>query len=345
ADFAQALRAAPEAKHAASESFSLNLDDFGGDATMVAPRRAAEPAAAPPPQTPVVKKTPSMALLGGGAVALLVVLGGGGYFLFSGGHKQAAPQTTAQTPPAQPAPAQPQPAAPPPMTAAQREAAFTATLSALPCTLLNASGQGSTAVLTGIAGAGAPQAALTAAVSALPNPGSVENQIQTVDGPYCAALDAIRPYHPLFAPSGTALGLALAGGKTVLHDGELITIDQTMPNFSGYLETDYFSSDGTVLHLYPTPTDAARKFPAGGAKTLGDPAHGGASWQVSAPYGTDMILTIASSAPLFTTARPQDENASDYLPALRMALQNAASNGAQISVAAIPVVTLPKTGG
>ena len=131
----------------------------------------------------------------------------------------------------------------------------------------------------------------------------------------------------------------------MLHDGDLITIDQTMPNFSGYLETDYFSSDGTVVHLYPTSTDAARQFSAGAAKVLGDPAHGGASWQVSAPYGTDMIISIASSTPLFSKLRAQGENASDYLPALRMALQNAASNGAQISVAAIPVVTLPKSGG
>jgi hypothetical protein len=55
-----------------------------------------------------------------------------------------------------------------------------------------------------------------------------------------------------------------------------------------------------------------------------------------------MIIAIASTTPLFATARPQDENASDYLPALRAALQNAASSGAKLSVAALPVVTEPK---
>ncbi|MBU6424700.1 MAG: serine/threonine protein kinase [Rhodospirillales bacterium] len=349
-DFAQALRDAAEAKTTPAESFSLSLDDFSGDATMVAPRKAT-PAAPPPPApaptpTPAAKKGPSPMLLGSGAIVLLAVLGGGGYMLF-GGHKQAAPQTAATTtPPAQPVQPQPatQPAAPPPMTAAQREATFTSTLGALPCTLLNATDQGSAPVLTGLAGAGAPQAALTAAVNSLPSSGTIQNQIQTIDGPYCAALDAIRPYHPLFMGAGNALRLALAGGKTVLRDGDLLTVDQTMPGFNGYLETDYFSNDGTVLHLYPTTTDAAQEFPAGSTKVLGDPVHGGANWQISAPYGTDMIITIASSVPLFTKLRPQDENASDYLPALRAALQNAASAGAQISVAAIPVVTLPKSG-
>ncbi len=343
-DFALALREAYEAKPAPAENFSMGLEDFAdGEATMVAPRRpvAAAPVAPPPPApapaaAPASKKGLSPALLGGGAIVLLAVLGGGGYALF-GGHKAPAPQAASTTP----APAQP---APPPMTPAQREAAFTSTLSTLPCTLLSANDQGAAPVLTGIAGAGAPQAALTAAIQSLPNAGTVQNQIQTIDGPYCAALDSVRPYHPLFATPGSTLGLALAGGKTVLHDGDLITIAQTMPGFSGYLETDYFSNDGTVLHLYPTTTDAAQKFSAGGSKTLGDPAHGGASWQVSAPYGTDMIITIASSVRLFPKLRPQDENASDYLPALRQALQNAASSGATISVAALPVVTLPKGG-
>ena len=339
-DFAKALRDAAEAKTVHAESFSLSLDDFGSDATMVAPRKAASPSSAPAPiptPTPAAKKGPSPMLLGSGAIVLLAVLGGGGYMLF-GGHKQAAPQTAATTT-RQPQPAT-QPAAPPPMTAAQREAAFTSTLGSLPCTLLNANGS----TLTGVAGAGAPQAALTAAINSLPNSSTIQNRIQTIDGPYCAALDAIRPYHPLFMGTGGALGLVLAGGKTVLRDGDLLTVDQTMPGFSGYLETDYFSNDGTVLHLYPTSTDAAQQFPAGSSKVLGDPAHGGASWQISAPYGTDMIISIASSVPLFTKLRPQDENASDYLPALRTALQNAASGGAQISVAVIPVVTLPKSG-
>ncbi len=347
ADFAQALREVTDAKPATAESFGLSIDDFGGgDATMVAPRRpipAASPAPAPIPAAaaPANKRLNPM-LIGGGAIILLILMGSGGYFLI-GGHKQTAVMdprpavpVRAQVPTSQ--------SRPPPPTPAERQTAFTATLGALPCTLLNANDKGAGPVLTGIAGAGEPQAALTAAIKSLPDTAAVRDHIQTIDGPYCAVLDSVRPYHPLFTTTGSVLGLALAGGKTVLHDGELITIDQTMPDFSGYLETDYFSSDGTVLHLYPTLTDAPKKFAAGAAKVLGDPAHGGASWQVSAPFGTDMIISIASSVPLFTTPRPQEETASNYLTALRQALQNAASNGAKISVAAVPVVTLPKTG-
>ncbi len=348
-DFARALREAFEAKPAAeAEGFGLSAEDFSdGEATMVAPSRpapgrpvveqVAAPARVSPPQAAAPKKGGNLALIGGGAAVAVALLGGGAYFLLSG-HHASTPVQNAGAPPVS-APAKP---ATPPMTPAQREAAFTSILGSLPCTLLSGNDSGAAPEISGLAGAGAPQLALNAAVQSLPDAAGLTNNTQTIDGPYCNALNAIRPYHPLYADAGEMLGLNLAGGKTTLRDGDLITVVQKMPGYAGYLETDYFSSDGSVLHLYPTPTDAQTMLAAGATKTLGDPSHGGASWQVSAPYGTDMIIAIASSVPLFTTLRPQDENASDYLPALRAALQNAVSSGAKVAVAALPVVTIPK---
>jgi eukaryotic-like serine/threonine-protein kinase len=330
---------------AASEGFGLGAMDYGdGEATMVATNRPAPappvPKPAPPPPPEPVKKSPPFALIGGGVAAVLVVLGGAGYFLF-GSHAAPKPTQTATITQPQMQPVS-QPAAPPAMTKAEREAGLISTLGSLPCTLLSVDDSGAAPVISGLAGAGAPQAGLSGALQSLPSAATLTNNTQTIDGPYCDALNAIRPYHLLFGDAAGTLTLGLAGGKTTLHDGELITVAQKMPGYTGYLETDYFSNDGTVLHLYPTPTDAQKMLEAGGAKVLGDPAHGGADWQVSAPYGTDMIIAIASTTPLFATARPQDENASDYLPALRAALQNAASSGAKLSVAALPVVTEPK---
>ena len=344
-DFAQALRTAFTARlEPEAAGFGLGADDFNdAEATMVAPRRppsapASAPASAPPAppapaQVPGAKKSSRLALLGGGAVVLLAVLGAGGYFALSGhapDHAAPAANPPAATP------------VTPPMTQAQREAAFTAALGSLPCTLLTGNDTGATPQLTGLAGAGAPQQSLSGAVQSLPDAALLANDTVTFSGPYCDALNAIRPYHPLYGAPAAALGLGLAGGKTTLHNNDLITVVLKTPGYASYLETDYFSSDGSVFHLYPTPSDKPVLFPAGSTKILGDPAHGGASWQVSAPYGTDMIIAIASSVPLFSTARPQDENASDYLPALRTALQTAASSGAQLSVSALPVITEAK---
>jgi hypothetical protein len=155
-------------------------------------------------------------------------------------------------------------------------------------------------------------------------------------------LNALRPYHYLFSNPGLRLQLALAGNRQVLHDGDLITIREAMPIFDGYLQTDYFSGDGSVFHLYPTPQDPLKIQPGGTIKTLGDPKSGGASWGVSAPFGTDLVVSIASATPLFATPRPQSESASDYLAALRSALQQEAGAGGALAVTAVPVVTEPK---
>jgi serine/threonine-protein kinase len=277
----------------------------------------------------VPKKGPPVAIIG--AVLVLIALLGGGAFLFlkPSGSLPAQPAVASQpaTPPLAPAP-------PPPMTQAERESTLTATLGALPCSFLSGRDSAAKAMISGIAGVGEPQAALGGALASLPAGSNTTSNVQTIEGPYCDALDAIRPYHNLFTPAAMQLGLNLAGGKTTLHAGDLVTITNKLPAFSGYLETDYFSADGTVYHAYQADPKAKPE-PAGDTKTtpLGT---------VAAPFGTDMILSIASSAPLFTKTRAAVESASDYLPDLRTAMQNVATDGGNVAVAAIPVVTEPK---
>jgi len=333
-DFAAALRAAMVAKVAAPVS-DFSIGDFGdGDATMVAAAKPVSPAVKPPaPVAPVSvpapekKSGPPVALLAIAAVVVLAIIGGGAYFLLGGQKPAPVAQTAPAKPAVAPAPA-PAPTPPPVQTAAQRLAALNTAFGNLPCTLLTTA-DGDPPVLTGIAGAGAPQAALTGALAKLANATpaiAVASQVQTIDGPYCGALDTVRPYRPLL--SAAALSLGLAGGKTTLANGALIALNATLPNYAGAVEIDYFQSDGTVFHLVP-------KLAAGQLalnQTIGE---------VSAPFGTDLIVAIASSGPLFNPARPQLENDSAYLPALQLALQGATAAGGQVSVAALPVVTVP----
>jgi serine/threonine-protein kinase len=346
AEFARAVRAALENREQPAMAFAgaAAMDD--SDATVVAPRASApiSPStlafASPAPgfaaaATPPAKKNITLqASISGAGLAGLILIGGGAYVLF--GH-HAAP------PPAEPTVSQPAIApTPPPMTAAQQAATLSTVFDALPCTLLTAAPGPAATTLSGLAGTGEAQSALTGAIQSLPPGISTLDKIQTINGPYCDALNTVRPYHSIFPAQALNLGLALAAGKTTLHDGDLITVKQTMPAFGGYLQTDYFSSDGSVLHLYPTGKDPKKFLGPNTSKTLGDPTHGGAAWQVSAPYGTDLIISIASTTPLFTTPRPADENASDYLPDLRATLQNAVSAGATVAVNAIPVITQAK---
>jgi len=346
-EFAGAVRAAFEAKipvSAAASDFSFS--DLGdGDATMVAPSRPAPAAPPPPPKPPSPaaappKKGPNLALIGGAAAALLIILAAAAFLVL--GHKSAPPvvqapiqvPTQPQSPPQTPAvSAPPKPVTPPPaavMTTDAMRAAISKALGNLPCSLLVASltndNGHADVTLTGLT-ADSSTAALTQAANALPASFTIDNQVQTITGPYCGALDAIRPYNALFGGSAEKLGLT--GGDRVLHNNEIIGIDETLPPGATSVQTDYFQGDGTVFHpgspkLSPGQTTLSQQI-----------------GQVSAPYGMDLLISVASTGPIFPTARPQVENDSDYLPALSQALQTASANGAEIYVAAVPVATAP----
>ena len=83
-----------------------------------------------------------------------------------------------------------------------------------------------------------------------------------------------------------------------------------------HLVVDYVGHDGTLLHLYPQvadpkehmAADVPRVFQPFATVALGDPSPGHPAWEVGPPYGTDMIIAIASSQPLFE--RPRRENVS-----------------------------------
>jgi serine/threonine-protein kinase len=365
AEFAAALQGAFEQQAEMRIDPPAALAD--ADATQVATRSgapAANPAripanaTAPAPASPPAAKA-SLKLTVAGSAAALVLLA---FLIFVlANHKpamQAASVPAAASPLPPPAPAHPPAPAPAPaptpvpartplamppsMSAVQRDAALQSIFGTLPCSLIGAADAGGKVRITGIAGAGVPQAAFTAALNALPASIAPQSTVQPFDGPYCAVLDTIRPYNVFLSKSGAELGLGLANGISILQEGQFITVKEKMPGYAGYLQTDYFLTDGSVWHLYPTATDPLTKLPAESRKVLGNPKRGRGSWRVAAPFGTNMIISIVTPVPLFPNPRPQEESASDYLPALGQALQNVASAHPNLDVAAVLVITEPK---
>jgi len=184
-------------------------------------------------------------------------------------------------------------------------------------------------------------------VTAFVPPGQIEWRVNGVDQVFCPALNALRPITPGFAATGGPhLGLQMADGKTRLQDGEHIRIRLVMPDFPGRLRVDYLAHDGSVQHLYPQLADAKvgiaadppRTYRAGEEINLGNPV-----WVIGEPYGTDMIIAVASSEPLFERPRPSNAEAADeYLHALQARLEQLRAQGHRLAGAAITVEALPK---
>jgi predicted Ser/Thr protein kinase len=201
--------------------------------------------------------------------------------------------------------------------------------------------------VAGLAGS-STAAALRQQAAGLAGATKLDWRVQGIDPVFCTALDVLRPV--ALAPEG--LAITLAGGRTALYDGERIRPRVTMPGFAGELRVDYLGHDGSVVHLYPTAADPAqkvaaqppRRFAPGEVLALGDAGPGKPIWEVGPPYGTDMIVAIASSAPLLRQmpAQNAEDSAGAYLHDLAAAITAARQAGAQVAAALLPVDTLPK---
>jgi serine/threonine-protein kinase len=153
---------------------------------------------------------------------------------------------------------------------------------------------------------------------------AVDWGVRGFEGPYCGALDILRPHADAFGAVPSGLDVSLPGNRRRLVLGDLLTVNLALPRFPSYLRVSYFTHDGEVVHLHPTPADPARTFGPNVRIALGDPASGGPRWEIGPPYGTEMIVAVASERPLFAAARPEAEQSDDYLAALAAALRSGA---------------------
>lgn len=209
------------------------------------------------------------------------------------------------------------------------------------CSVVSGDMSAGAALLRGVAGRGAGEASLYAAVRQAAPSLAVDDQVMLADGPYCAALDAIHPFaRPFGSPQG-GFGLGLAGGKTALVANDLVEPVVTMPGFPTHLQLDYIASDGSLLHMHDSAA-GAKTYAASSATVFGEPKPGFKGWAVDEPFGTDLIIAIASTAPLFTAPRPASDTLDTYVRDLNAALDRAAHNGARVSATAFVVHTAPK---
>jgi hypothetical protein len=221
-------------------------------------------------------------------------------------------------------------------------------VSRLPCSLLDGDVQSGFVELTGIGGKQAI-ASLRPKLTAmgLINP-APSLKVTQVDQEFCQWADFLRPLARTFGDSGPRLTLRLAGDPPWLVNNDYIRPLLTMGDFGGELHVDYIVRGGDVQHLYPQLADAKqrvagdppRTFSPGASLSLGEHGPDNPGWQVAEPFGTDVIIAIASEDALFDRPRPGNvEKADAYLRDLRRAVEFARSRGARVTATAMPLLT------
>jgi hypothetical protein len=178
--------------------------------------------------------------------------------------------------------------------------------------------------------------------------------VRLFEAPFCPALDAIRP---AWRAGALSLGIRNQQGGGTAAEGTVLHRDMLMQpvvaglDFAASLRVDDLQEDGTVVHIYPRTPD--RQVSGHRIQTIpGDPSVPllpGATlalgqmprpvFQVEPPFGTDMLIAIASADVLPIGERPNVEAARPYLDTLRAALESEAARGRRLAAAAITVET------
>lgn len=99
-------------------------------------------------------------------------------------------------------------------------------------------------------------------------------------------------------------------------------------DYDAYVYVDYFDADGNVLHLLPnqfsplalTPAEAALQIGANAPLAAGEP---GLYIEIGPPFGQEIAVAFAASAPLYEGVRPLVESAGPYLDWLRTRVREA----------------------
>jgi serine/threonine-protein kinase len=302
-----------------------------------APAPVSQPAAA---EAPPRKGGLPIALLGGLAV-LLVLAAGGAWFLLQPGAPKPAPVAAATLVPKPVVPTPPAavpPLAPPTPSPEQRLAKVTAAIAQTPCANLSAAlADGGGITVSGLAGGGGPEHdARTAAEQAAGAP--VAWPVRGVPTIYCGALDALRT---ATASGGEVLPLSMNGASGSVHlvDRAFIVPRVGLPGFPSWLTVDYLANDGTSFHMYPPHRPLAPLKP-GSALTLTAKETGTYEpSRVGSPFGTDLIIAVASSKQLLAWPRPASETTAAYLAALTSALASARAEGTATAAGALLVET------
>ena len=132
--------------------------------------------------------------------------------------------------------------------------------------------------------------------------------------PQCEAFMTIEK--PLAQASTPTISLP----RSSYRAEETLAFEVAMANFQGYLHVAYIQADGNVVNLVESDALTLSTLPPQTRLTFGDGLEGRPKFTVSAPFGNEMIVALASKSPLFSDDRPLVETEREFLTALRKAI-------------------------
>lgn len=159
-------------------------------------------------------------------------------------------------------------------------------------------------------------ARLKDSLSAIPGVRAVNLDVQQVGDEACGVINLFAPYWSANRQAGRAASIHTKEAKAELKEGDPLILDITTPGYDSHVYVDYYVLDGSVVHLLPSPRAKANQAPPNHKATIGSLGN----WIISKPFGNELIVLLATPAPLFDGMRPVNESRAEYLRAVEKQL-------------------------
>ena len=159
---------------------------------------------------------------------------------------------------------------------------------------------------------------------AVPGVSSVEDApLVKLPEPQCKLVEELPktglPLAPELAAEAPALGQAAQAGTLSFKAGQFLKLDIVGPDYPTFFYVDYFDAANNVIHLFPSPVAQNNSLQPQQNVSIG----GTDRYAIGPPYGTDLVVAIGSSVPLFDQQRPEVEAADKYFADVKAALSAA----------------------
>lgn len=150
----------------------------------------------------------------------------------------------------------------------------------------------------------------------------VAANLQHLPAPQCGALSGIAR---LGLPQSTdqftdtrLIGDTAQAQDYLFAEGKVLRFDLQAPDYPALVYVDYFDAAGQVIHLMPNLSGGGGPFAAASTVQLVPTQPGSdAPILIGPPFGQEIAVAFAASAPLYDTPRPTVEPAAEYLDWLR----------------------------
>lgn len=217
----------------------------------------------------------------------------------------------------------------------RNDAAILAELKQIRCSKLNVRQESLKSVVSGFVGSTADRDRILAAVE---NSASLKiGTLTLAPWPACEVLETLAG--PMEVSDGPKLNIK---NKAAWLEGERFSFSVNAPTQFSYLYVTYLQADGTALHLVQPSADVFAQTPPRSTLVFGDGKEGRGQFEISSPFGSEVLVAIASRSPLFESSLPKSQSDREYLSVLRRALlykPNQTMPDRIVSAAVVPILT------